>query len=110
MTAFSDDDLKRLKEIVDKHHPTDPITGKGIGWWHIEALLARLEAAERVVVDANILAEAFKRMQADHKAKLVDGQTFESAQENFSSLLQEPLEFGPLIADIPIWRKAAGKC
>jgi hypothetical protein len=36
----------------------------------------------------------FNRMKSDHHEKLVNGQTFESACENWDKLLQEPFDMG----------------
>lgn len=45
--VFTDDDLKRLKEA--KH--TDGFACVSLSWEEREALIARLEAAERAVLD-----------------------------------------------------------
>jgi len=67
-----------------------------------------LQAANALAKAAKPLLAAFERMRLDHRAKLVDGQTFESAQENWASLVQEPLDFGPLIDAVAAYEKARG--
>jgi len=51
--AFTDDDLKRLKEICKKVDLEDEVAGDAAIWVleSTSALLARLEAAEQVIAD-----------------------------------------------------------
>lgn len=47
--SFTDDDLKRLKKSIDNRY--SPQVSKPT-WDEIEAILARLEAAEKVCIEA----------------------------------------------------------
>lgn len=57
--TFSEDYLEQIKKIVNDHHPTESIAEKGIGWWHIEYLLTRLEAAENVCRIITIMSKGW---------------------------------------------------
>lgn len=62
--AFTDDDLKRLKEILDVSKGYGYKEQDHLGWDELVALLARLEAAERCLVMADqedTLYEDWKR-------------------------------------------------
>ena len=53
MSAFTDNDLKRLKEICEKNIPE---SGFNIARMSLKALLARLELAEKVAGNCNCLS------------------------------------------------------
>lgn len=69
-----------------------------------ESMLNTIGVLWKVARAAQPLAKAFVKMREDHHSRLVVGQTLESASANWGSLIQEPLEFGPLLealADLP---------
>jgi hypothetical protein len=65
-----------------------------------EAYARRILKLEKIQKAAKILIRDFTNMQLDHNEKLVHHQTFESASKNWDSLLQKPLDFGPLIESL----------
>lgn len=84
MTTFTDDDLKQLKDFVKRHElqPDYTVhTANGV----MEALLARLEAAEKALAWSE---------------SLTTGHLF---AENVIAHVNQ------FLADLDIWRKAAGK-
>lgn len=66
----------------------------------------RLRLANAMADAAKVILDSFQRMRIDHNAKLIEGQTFESACANWDSLVQEPLEFGPLLQTVQAYEKA----
>ena len=69
-----------------------------------------LQAANALAKAAKPLIDAVTSMSIDHKSKLVDGQTFESAQENWDKLIQEPLDFKPLMNALAAYEKVRWTC
>lgn len=57
--------------------------------------LDTIETLLKIARCAEALADSFERMRKDHDEKL--GKSFEEANENWDKLLQEPLDFGPLL-------------
>ena len=107
----TDEDLKLLQNLA--------ISAEGCAYiiwedgsthmYDFTGILYRLEAAEKVAKVASKLADCVTRMAKDHHDKLIANQTLESASDNWDTLLQEPLEFGPLIESLTEWRKECGK-
>ena len=85
---FTDDDLKRLKEQLPRGKWTQHLTQDSL-----EALIARLEAAEKGIENALISA----KMQAESPDNLID---FGGERAEMEEALMR--NFQP-------WRKAAGK-
>lgn len=63
------------------------------------------EVVEMFARASEPLLKAFDSMKSDHYEKLVHHQTLESASENWDKLLQEPMEFGPLIQAYEVYKK-----
>ena len=62
-----------------------------------ENRMTEIELLRKVAKTAYDLGNQFKAIQSDHYEKLVYHQTLESASENWNSLKQGPLEFGPML-------------
>lgn len=66
----------------------------------------RLKAKANKLADAlRPLVRGFEAMRQDHHSKLVENQTFESACENWDKLIQEPMDFGPVIEALADFEK-----
>lgn len=66
---------------------------------------AKIRLADDLAKAAEPLVNSFLAMKNDHHAKLVEGQSFETASKNFFDLLQEPLDFGPLIQALEAYKQ-----
>lgn len=99
---FSDDDLKRLKDLaINRRWPTEIVFHGSLGdqMFSIEALLARLEAAEKAIDSAE--GAIYSVYDHDkHDCPLCD---------NFMSPCKEWCDFPKFIKDLEAWKKASGK-
>lgn len=67
------------------------------------ALKSKLGEAEKVLASVD---DWFEHMKKDHHEKLIEGQTLESASENWDKLLNEPLDMAPIKALLSSLRSA----
>lgn len=74
---------------------------------------AKLEAekalADRLATSLRTVDAWFERMKKDQHEKLVEGQTLETASENWDKLLQEPLEMEPIKKQLAAYDAHRGK-